>query len=265
LYDPSRSAEGLQYVEIGYMLVERDAALAALPDPDASFSRALERLASGGRFSGVVSRDPYHSISDPDRWRLAERYLQVKRVVMIDRDGTLNERPPRGEYVRDWDGFHWIGENVEGLRRLAQQGFQFIVISNQAGIARGMVDPDAAAEINRRMVGELASQGIDVLDVYVCPHHWDEGCTCRKPAPGLFFQASRQHLLRMDRTVYIGDDPRDCRAAFNAECECVLVGPERDADPGGGARPAFTAPTVLEAVPWILSRFEAWESEIRPG
>ncbi len=91
--------------------------------------------------------------------------------------------------------------------------------------------------MNRRMVSELASQGIEVLDVYVCPHHWDEQCACRKPAPGLFLRASREHLLRMDRTVYIGDDPRDSRAAFNAECLSVLVGPERDLDPGGGARP----------------------------
>lgn len=63
----------------------------------------------------------------------------------------------------------------------------------------------------------------------------------------------------MDRTIYIGDDPRDSRAAFNAECLSILVGPERNNDPGGGARPAPTAPTLLDAVPWIVSRFEEWE------
>jgi hypothetical protein len=64
----------------------------------------------------------------------------------------------------------------------------------------------------------------------------------------------------MDRTVYVGDDPRDSLAAFNAECVSVLIGPERHQDPGGGARPAFTAATMLDAVPWIVDRFESWET-----
>jgi phosphoglycolate phosphatase-like HAD superfamily hydrolase len=66
----------------------------------------------------------------------------------------------------------------------------------------------------------------------------------------------------MDRTMYIGDDTRDCHAAFNAGCLSVLVGPERNVVPGKGVRPAFTAETLREAVPWITSRFEAWERSL---
>lgn len=262
LYDPSRTAPGLDHVEIGYMLVERDPILAELGEPDVSFSRVLESLTRRGRVADLVSRDPYHSISDHVRWKLAERYLAIKRIVLLDRDGTINERPPVGEYVTNWDRFHWIEETIDGLGRLAAKGFRFIVLSNQAGIARGMLDRASVDEINRRMVHELGSRGIEVLDVYVCPHHWDDKCECRKPEAGMFFTASRDHLLRMDRTVYIGDDPRDSRAAYNAECLSVLIGPERDKDPGGGARPAFSSAALIEAVPWIVSRFEAWE--LRP-
>jgi histidinol-phosphate phosphatase family protein len=260
-YDRTRSDAGLDFVEIGYMIVERDAVLDAFPpDPNVSFARVLETLANAGRVGGMVSRDPYHSISDVDRWKLAERYLQPKRILMVDRDGTINERPPRGEYVADWNGFRWVGETVEALTQLARLGFRFIVVSNQAGIGRGVMSAGDVDEINRRMVEELASRGIEVIGVYVCPHHWDDRCACRKPEPGLFFQASRDHLVRLDRTVYVGDDPRDARAAFNAECLSVLVGPERDADPGDGVTPAFTAATMLEALPWIVSRFESWET-----
>ena len=259
LYDPTRTAPGLDYVEVGYMVVERDAALTALPAPDVSFSRALERLTEQGRVNGVISRDPYHSISDVERWKLAERYLAPKRILIIDRDGTINVRPIQAQYVRSWDDFHFIADSVEAMRALAAAGFQFIVVSNQAGIARGMQDAAAVDEVNQRMVSELGSRGIEVLDVYVCPHHWDDGCECRKPKPGMFFRASREHLVRMDRTVYVGDDPRDCRTAFNAGCESVLIGPERDQDPGGGARPDFTSATLTGAVPWIASRFDAWE------
>jgi histidinol-phosphate phosphatase family protein len=260
LYDPSRSAPGLDHVEIGYMVIERDLVLAELaPQPDISFSQVLERLTARRAVAGLVSRDPYHSISDPVRWRLAERYLATKRIVLIDRDGTINRRPPRGEYVTGWDGFQWIDETVDGMRQLAALGFRFIVLSNQAGIARGSLDATVVDEMNRRMVAELGARGVEVLDVYVCPHHWEAQCSCRKPEPGMFFQAAAAHLLRMDRTVYVGDDPRDARAAFNAGCLGILVGPDRNEDPGGGARPAFVSETMLDAVPWIVAQFESWE------
>lgn len=260
-YDRTRTGPGLDYVEIGYMIVERDAVLDAFPpDPNVSFARVLEALANAGRVAGLVSRDPYHSISDVDRWKLAERYLQPKRILLIDRDGTINQRAPRGEYVTDWSRFHWVEETVAALAQLARAGFRFIVVSNQAGVGRGVMSAAAVDEINRRMVDGLASRGIDVFGVYVCPHHWEDRCACRKPDAGLFFQASREHLVRLDRTIYVGDDPRDARAASNAECLSVLVGPERDADPGDGVAPSHTAPTMLDAVPWILSRFESWES-----
>lgn len=259
LYDPSRSASGLDHVEIGYMLVERDAMFAQYDQPDISFSRILERLAQKGALAGLVCGDPYHSISDPARWKLAERYLAAKRIVLIDRDGTINQRPPRGEYVTQWQDFHWNDDTVESMRKLAAAGFSFIVLSNQAGIARGMVSQAAVDQINRQMVQELETRGVRVHDVYVCPHHWDDGCECRKPKAGMFFRAAREHLLRMDRAAYIGDDPRDCLAAYNAECPSIIIGPERSVDPGGGAKPAVAAEALSEVVPWIIARFDARE------
>ena len=259
VYDSTRSTLGLNYVEIGYMIIERDRVLGAYGVSDVSFSRILEKLVKGEQVAGLVSGDSYHSISDLDRLKLAEQYLAVKRVLMIDRDGTINKRAPRGEYIGSWNDFHWDLQTVEAMRQLARKGFRFLVLSNQAGIARGMLKAKMVDEINARMISELRKQSIDVIDVYVCPHHWDEGCSCRKPNPGMFFKASRSHLLRMDRTVYVGDDPRDSRAAFNAECLSVLIGPERERDPGGGAKPSFTGETMLETVPWIVSRYESWE------
>ena len=259
VYDSTRSTFGLNYVEIGYMIIERDRVLGAYGVSDVSFSQILEKLVKGEQVAGLVSGDSYHSISDLGRLKLAEQYLAVKRVLMIDRDGTINKRAPRGEYIGSWSDFHWDLQTVEAMRQLAKKGFRFLVLSNQAGIARGMLKAKMVDEINTRMVSGLRKQGVDVIDVYVCPHHWDEGCSCRKPNPGMFFKASRSHLLRMDRTVYVGDDPRDSRAAFNAECLSVLIGPERESDPGGGAKPSFTGETMLETVPWIVSRYESWE------
>ncbi len=184
LYDSSRAASGLDHVEIGYMIVDRDHVLAEMGEPDVSFSRILEALTNRGRVSAMVSHDPYHSISDNARWRLTERYLEIKRTVLIDRDGTINERPPVGEYVTGWDQFHWIDETVEAMRQLAERGFSFIVLSNQAGIARGMLEAEAVEEMNGRMVTELGTRGIDVLDVYVCPTTGTRNAVAGSPSLG---------------------------------------------------------------------------------
>jgi len=261
LYDSSRADQNLNYVEIGYMLVDRNEVLNEFSDADVSFSRILGQLVRRGRVGAVNSGDAYHSISDVERWKRTERYLKVKRIMLIDRDGTINQRAPRGEYIARWDQFYWVDETFEAMRELSRKGFRFIVVSNQAGIARGMLEPSVVEEMNDRMVAELKLAGVEVIDVYVCPHHWDDNCSCRKPQPGLFFRASKSHLLRMSRTVYVGDDPRDSRAAFNAGCLSVLIGPERNCDPGGGAKTDFSSETLPEAVPWIVSQFESWEAE----
>ncbi len=259
IYDQSRTQPDLKYVEIGYMVAERDRLLPLMGEPDASFSVSLLKLATERQLGGFVSRDPYHSISDMERLRLTERYLAHKRILLIDRDGTINARPPRAEYVTSWDKFHWVEETVEGMKELAAQGFRFIVLSNQAGIARGMLDAGVVDAVNARMCEELGRLGIDILSVYVCPHHWDDGCDCRKPAPGMFFQASADHQLRMDRTIYVGDDSRDSVAAYNADCLSMLVGAERNSAPTGPARPIRIAEALPELIPSIVSKFEEWE------
>ena len=263
-YDPSRAGRNLDHVEIGYMIVERDAVVPLIDPPDISFSRVLARLAETSSLAGLVYGDRYHSISDPERWKITEEYLRLKRILLIDRDGTLNVRPPRGEYLAHWDDFHWVRGALEGLEALAAVGFSFILLSNQAGIARGIVSRAQVDAINACLAGELNCHGVDLLEAYVCPHHWDDGCACRKPAPGLFFEASRKHLLRLDRTFYIGDDPRDCQAAHNANCRSIFVGDDAAiAGLRASGRPEYLARTLSDAAPWIVSHFRDWEQGAR--
>jgi D-glycero-D-manno-heptose 1,7-bisphosphate phosphatase len=265
-YDKTRTGHSLDFVEVGYMIVERDRVLNVFPTlknhPDFSFSEVLQHLAGTNQLAGLVVRDPYHSISDPDRLELMRSYLKPKKLLLIDRDGVINQKAPTGEYISTWEGFKWIQETRQAMRELAAQGFKFIVISNQAGIARGMVDPTALQQIHQNMVAELRKDGVEILRVYVCPHHWEENCDCRKPEPGLFFRASRDYLLRMDHTIYIGDDPRDCLAAYNAGCLSILVGPHRNHDTNHKAAPALMAPTLLDAISWISVHFQDWAGSI---
>lgn len=184
--------------------------------------------------------------------------MTLKKILMIDRDGTINRRPTIERYLTRWEDFAWLDDNVGAMVQLAKVHFSFIVISNQAGIGRGVVDRATVDDINRKMVAGLRAHGIEILDVYICPHRVEDRCKCRKPKPGMFLRAAREHQFRLDRSIYLGDDPRDAVAAFNAGCASILVGPDRDVDPGKGVIATFKSPTLLGAVPWIEQRFADW-------
>ncbi len=259
-YDSSRSRPGLDHVEVGYMLAERDRLLAAITDPEKSFSNVLKALAAAGELAGYALKDRYQSISDPERWRKAERYLAAKRILLVDRDGTLNVKAPKAQYVASWTQFQWLPGAREGLKMLAQAGFQFALITNQAGVARGMIRQDDLDDIHARLREDLAHDGVEILRVYVCPHHWDDGCDCRKPKPGMLLQASHDLDLRLDRTVYIGDDTRDVDTAAASACMSAYVGePGELAGLASDIQPRIIARGLLEAAPKIIELFEAWE------
>jgi len=259
-YDKTRSGVGFDYVEVGYMVIERDEILREFPlftgFPDFNFSALLQKLSWQQKIAGLVVRDSYRSISDPDRLELMRSYLKPKRILLIDRDGVINQKAPRGEYISTWEEFKWIPEMRQAMKELATRGFKFIVITNQAGVARGMVNTMELDRIHQLMISELRKEGIEILGVYTCPHHWDDNCECRKPKPEMFFQISAKHLLRMDQTIFVGDDLRDREAAFNAGCGSLLIGqPEEAEHPGKTPKWTMNAHKFSDAVPAIESFF----------
>jgi histidinol-phosphate phosphatase family protein len=136
---------------------------------------------------------------------------------------VLNRRPPKAQYVETWEQFHWIPGAQEALRLFRESGYRIIVVSNQAGVARGAMTAADLKFINDRMIMEAEQAGGRIDAVYCCLHDWDEGCECRKPRPGMLFQAQREHDLDLTRTWFIGDDERDAQAADAACCPCHLV------------------------------------------
>jgi D-glycero-D-manno-heptose 1,7-bisphosphate phosphatase len=251
VYDKTRTAQGLSFVELGYMIISKKV-FEFYRDKDVSFSDIIKKLVAVGQVAGFGVLDAYYSISDIERLKLAEKYLKPKKILLIDRDGVINKKAPRGEYVGSWENFSFIPENVEGMKKLSQAGFSFIVISNQAGIARGMVTAEAVDFIHQRMREALKDKGINILDIYLCPHHWDEKCSCRKPEPGLFFEASRKWSFRLDKAYFIGDDSRDCQAAYRAGCGCVYAGDDHDLkDLSSQEQPQIVVKNLNEAVPYL--------------
>ena len=248
-YNNNRSDKSLDYVEIGYMIVEKGQTLAFYETSECSFSSVLKKMAAQHQISAWIQRDAYHSISDPERWKKTEEYLKPKKIILIDRDGVINKKAPRGGYVTKWEYFSWIDETREAMKTLAQKGFEFIVISNQAGLERGMLDYDELEKIHHKMKGEIQKDGVKILDIYVCPHHWNDNCQCRKPNPGLFFKASREYMFRLDKAIFIGDDPRDCKAAINEGCSSIFIGNEKYLNElEHEDRPIYSSESLLDSI-----------------
>ncbi len=137
----------------------------------------------------------------------------LKRVALIDRDGTIIVDKV---YLRDPDGIEFAPGAIEGLRLLRDAGFALVLITNQSGIARGYFDAVRLEQIHDRLQSMLAAEGLRLEAIYVCPHGPDDGCDCRKPAPGMVKSAMRDLGFGPDQTVLIGDSDADMGAAAAA-------------------------------------------------
>jgi histidinol-phosphate phosphatase family protein len=226
VYDGTRQSADLNGVEIGYALLQRRL-LRLMPEEDMPVEHALYPLLSSRReLLAHLTDHRYYSIGSMDRLPLTEAFLARRSAVILDRDGVLNQRAAPGEYVRNTDGFRWLPGALEALRALAHAGYLVIVASNQAGVSRGMLSAEALDAIDEKMRGDVRVAGGFIDAIYYCPHDWDAGCACRKPKPGLLFQAQRDFSLDLTRTYVLGDDPRDLEAAAAAGAPSRLVTPE---------------------------------------
>jgi D-glycero-D-manno-heptose 1,7-bisphosphate phosphatase len=227
VYDKSRTAPGLAGVDIGFLLLRREA-LDRLPDGNPSFERAVyPQLVAEGKLLAHVTSHRYYSVGNLERLPITEAFLARHPTIILDRDGVLNRRMPKAEYVRSWSDWAWLPGALEALGRLGQAGWRIIVITNQAGVARGVMSEADLAAIHERMSAEAAAVGGPISAIYHCPHGWDAGCDCRKPKPGMLFAAQRDFHLDLSRTPFAGDDDRDGEAAVAAGAPFLRVDDER--------------------------------------
>jgi D-glycero-D-manno-heptose 1,7-bisphosphate phosphatase len=222
-FDRSRTTPGLKGVEISYAIVPKTV-LELFPEGDLLFEEAVyPELVARGQLAAFVTDHRYYSVGSHERLPLTDAFLARTPTVILDRDGVLNEKPERARYVTGPDEFRWRPGSLEALRMLAQAGYRVIIASNQAGIARGAMTEEDLEAVNAKMLREAEQAGGRIDAIYHCPHGWDEGCECRKPRPGMLFQAQREHHLDLTRTYFIGDDERDAEAASAAGCRWAMV------------------------------------------
>ncbi|GGC72269.1 HAD-IIIA family hydrolase [Chelatococcus reniformis] len=227
VFDRLRTTPGLQGVEISYAILT-DRTLDLLPEEDLLFEEAVYTpLAAQGRLSAYVSDHRYYSVGSLERLPATETFFMRQPTVILDRDGVLNRKPARAHYVRSWDEWEWLPGSRDAVARFTQAGYRVLIVSNQAGVNRGAMTRGDVEVIHDRMKRDIAQSGGRIDAIYYCPHDWDEGCDCRKPKPGMLFQAQREFSLDMSRTLFIGDDERDKLAADAAECPFLQVTADR--------------------------------------
>ena len=148
-------------------------------------------------------------------------HTRDSKLIVIDRDGTLNPDPE--DYLRSPDDWQPLPGALEAVARLNQAGWRVVVATNQSGLGRGLFDIATLNDIHARMHKALAQAGGRVEAVFFCPHAPEDECDCRKPAPGLFLQISQRFGVPAAQMVAVGDSVRDAQAALAAGCEAHLV------------------------------------------
>jgi D-glycero-D-manno-heptose 1,7-bisphosphate phosphatase len=184
----------------------------------------------------------------------------VKPAVFLDRDGTLNEDVGYLRTVRDLRLFPWT---VDAVRALNRAGLPVVVITNQSGIARGLLTEAIVHDVHGRLSSLLEAGGAHVDAYYYCPHHpegsvamYTRRCDCRKPGRGLVDRAADDLGVEPARSFVVGDTWRDVGAARAVGGRGVLVRTGYGADEERKPPPNLSADVVvdnlIEAVGWIL-------------
>lgn len=176
------------------------------------------------------------------------------KAVFLDRDGVINA--DRDDYVKNTDELIVFPFAPEAIKRLSDAGWAVIVVSNQQGVAKGIIAESDLLAIQREIEERVEAAGGTIAGFYYCRHLASEDCACRKPKPGLILQAAADHGIDLAQSVLVGDTERDIIAGKSAGCRTVLVLTgklDRDTAERLACRPDFVADDLADAAEWIAS------------
>jgi D-glycero-D-manno-heptose 1,7-bisphosphate phosphatase len=184
----------------------------------------------------------------------------VRPAVFFDRDGTLNEDVG---YLDRLDRLRFYPYATDALRVLARAGYALVVVTNQAGIALGIIDEPIVEGIHAHITGRLAQAGVRLDGIYYCPHHptakverYRTECDCRKPKPGMVRRAAHDLQLDLTRSFVVGDRWLDVGVANAVGARGLLVrsgyGATEEAHRPDGVEAVAVVDHAMAAASWIL-------------
>ena len=217
-----KKKKNFRFVDIGYMIINKQELLKHYFKDNSSLSSLIYLLSKKKKIDYYINDTGYLSISDPNRLKKTEKFFQ-KQIILIDRDGVLNQKNKNHRYVRT---VNELNINLKFIYKYKDKlkAKKIICITNQAGVATGDLKLQDLNKINKKIKFELKKHKIDICSFYISKDHFKSNSFFRKPNHGLFLKAAKDHEFILDRTLYIGDDLRDVEAAFRAKTKCLYIG-----------------------------------------
>jgi histidinol-phosphate phosphatase family protein len=182
----------------------------------------------------------------------------MRKAVFIDKDGTLIPDIP---YNTDPDLIRLEDNSIEGLRKLQQQSYLLIIVSNQVGVAHGFFEEEKLTAVKKKIIDLLDSENIYLHAFYYCPHHpagktqkYNIDCDCRKPKPGMLLKAAKDFDIDLSRSWMIGDILNDVEAGRRAGCNAILIDNNNETEwhLNEFRKPDYMAKTINQAAEYIL-------------
>ena len=177
-------------------------------------------------------------------------YSEGRHAIFLDRDGVINRaevREGKPYPPNSLAAMEILPGVSEALKELRKAGFLLIGVTNQPDVARGTQKKEVVESINAALLSKL-----ELDEIFVCYHDSADKCACRKPKPGLIMSAATKYKINVSRSYMVGDRWRDVEAGKAAGCATIWL--NQDYNEKAPVDPDFIAGTLLESVPWILSR-----------
>jgi histidinol-phosphate phosphatase family protein len=148
-------------------------------------------------------------------------WYSLNKVVFLDRDGVINRKAAEHDYIKSWKEFSFLPGVSDAVKRLNNAGFLVVVVTNQRGVARGMMSMEDVENIHEKMCCQLETEDAHIDAIYVCPHDIGQ-CNCRKPDIGLFLQAEADYEIDKSQSWMIGDSESDIIAGNRYGVQTIL-------------------------------------------
>lgn len=180
-----------------------------------------------------------------------------RKTIFLDRDGVISIFTPN-DWIKTWEEFKFIPGAVKGLKKLFDSGYRIVIISNQAGVGKGVFTKQSLDRLTEKMLEALKKHGVGIEKIYYCLHTPEENCGCRKPKPGSFFKAQTElGGIDLENAFFVGDTEIDIQAGKSAGTKTILVLSGRTKDAGETTswpvKPDHIAPDLPAAAGIVIS------------
>jgi histidinol-phosphate phosphatase family protein len=179
------------------------------------------------------------------------------KAIFLDRDGVINRYPGDTKYVTTWEEFRFLPRAKKAIAKLHKNGFKIFIISNQAGVGKGIFSQEALNSITKEILKAVEKSQGKIDAVYYCTHRQDENCSCRKPKSGLIDIARKDYHIDLENSFFIGDTIHDVKTARAVGCKSILVlsGKEKLLNrKNWELQPDFIFGNLYEAADFILNQ-----------